>query len=240
VHRRYDKALRDSANKVPAPGDPKKALVLSGRAFARVDRRRGEVLPLGAERRCRAVPVPGRRKFGWKSSADARGSPELPAYIFLRSRFRAGSARADTAIFRARFWPPEAKEAEIRLWCKLDKTPPEKQASVAGIARKKPCSSRTCPKRLSSLETQRGADGVRSVSDHRDRATSAGRGFGFGQGRDGFPRRNRSNAATTTRPARSCIRSSSRTPPPRKPIDTRFSHRQTKNWRRAPSPPPGP
>jgi len=58
--------------------------------------------------------------------------------------------------FFAPFWPPEAKEAEIRLWCKLDKTPPEKQASVAEL-RGKTLQLENVPEATFELETQRGA-----------------------------------------------------------------------------------
>ncbi len=131
VHHRYKEDLRDMVNDVPAPGDPLK------RAFF-----------LGAH-----LPEPasgGVKFFVSVQNADpdlfsprpvevwAEIKPvlpegaELPAYVCY-DRIFVPNRPVPVLEFTVPNWPSEAEDAEIRFWCKFEKTPPDKQAAVADL-----------------------------------------------------------------------------------------------------------
>jgi Mg-chelatase subunit ChlD len=154
VFHRYEKALRDSAPKVPAPGDAQKRSFFLGahlpewtgggaKFFVSVQNADADQFcPRPAEIWAEIKPV------------MPEGAAELPPYIFYDRRFEPDRP-VPILDFFAPSWPPESKDAEIRFWCKLQKTPPDKQVSVAE-ARGKSLQIEGVPDVTFELETIRG------------------------------------------------------------------------------------
>jgi hypothetical protein len=57
---------------------------------------------------------------------------DLPAYVCYDRTF-VSHRPVPVLEFSVPNWPSETKDAEIRLWCKFEKTPPDKQASVSEL-----------------------------------------------------------------------------------------------------------
>ena len=128
VHRRYDRAVRDSCDRIADPADPDRAATGSpltcpsgkpARSTSTSPCKTGTQLvsALGPSR-------PGRRSRRCRSR-PTRARPEK--YVYYDMAFEADRP-VPVLQYRAPDWPKQAEEAQIELWCKFRPTIEEEVA----------------------------------------------------------------------------------------------------------------
>jgi Mg-chelatase subunit ChlD len=137
VYHRYAKDLRDAVDKIRAPQDgQKRSFYLAAhlpewkgtaaRFFVSVQNADPEQFsPHPQEAWIQIRPVAGAGQTGAMEYAfyDMEFLPDCPVPVLA---------------CLAPNWPEKAKEAEIQVWCKLLKTPPDRDLTVSGFRQRKP------------------------------------------------------------------------------------------------------
>jgi hypothetical protein len=153
AHHRYKDELRDMADKISVPGDPKRACFLGAHLpdpFAGGVKFFVSVQNADAEQFSpRPVEVWAEIKPVMPEGAD------VPAYICCDRTF-VPNRPVPVLEFDVPNWPSEAENAEIRLWCKFERTPPDKQPTV-GESHGKAIPLDGVPDISFEIETRRGA-----------------------------------------------------------------------------------
>jgi len=155
VHQRYKEDLRDMANNVPAPGDPNKRAFFLGAHLP--EPFGGGVKFFVSVQNAAAEQFSPRPVEVWAEIKPVmpEGGSDVPAYVCYDRTF-VPNRPVPVLEFYVPNWPSETKDAEIRLWCKFEKTPPDKQVSVAEL-RGKTLQLDNVPDVAFEVETRRGA-----------------------------------------------------------------------------------
>lgn len=155
AHRRYDKALRDSCDRVPAPLDERGRSFFGGAHLP--DWEGSAVRFFFSLQNSQAEQFSPRPEEVWVQVRPLlpEGHPEAARlYSFFEVRFEPD---CPVPVFSclAPGWPPEAKRAQMRICCKLKKTPPDEVLTVAEFREQPPQIGR--PGEISfAIETARG------------------------------------------------------------------------------------
>jgi hypothetical protein len=173
IYHRYAKGLRDAVDKIPAPDDPQNRLFYiaahlpewkgtAARFFVSVQNDDAEQFsPRPQEAWIEVRPV------------GPIGPDVVKQYVFYDMEFLPDCPVPVLTCLTPN-WPETAKEAEIRVWCKLHKTPPDRTLTVGDFRSDRPVLAEA-PGTTFELDTaggQRSGDPFRVIVVERHAAGS--------------------------------------------------------------------
>jgi hypothetical protein len=154
AHHRYKDELRDMADKVPVPGDANKRACFLGAHLP--DPFAGGVKFFVSVQNADAEQFSPRPVEVWTEIKPVMPEgADVPAYVCCDRTF-VPNRPVPVLEFDVPNWPSEAEDAEIRLWCKFERTTPDKQVSV-GESRGKAMQLEGVPDVSFEVEMRRGA-----------------------------------------------------------------------------------
>ncbi len=129
IHHRYSKGLRDAIDKVPAPGDERNRLFFLGAHLP--EWKSAAVKFFVSVQNSDAEQFSPRPQEAWIEvrPVGTVASGGVKEYVFYDVTFLP-DCPVPVLTCLAPNWPASIKEAEIRLWCKLQRTPPDRTFRV--------------------------------------------------------------------------------------------------------------
>jgi hypothetical protein len=128
VHRRYDQELRAFADNLPDPADPRHRVYVA----AHLPEWQGSAVrfPISVQN-ADAEQFSPRPAEAWVQIKPLlpKDAAAAPTYVFYDLNLQGGRPVPVLSCLAAN-WPTDAKTAEIQLWLKFQKTPPDKTVTV--------------------------------------------------------------------------------------------------------------